>query len=271
MARIIVDASKRPGIFSYLKELIAFRELLITLAFRDFKIRYTRTLLGITWAFLQPLFILLVFAFLFNQVLEIKTGEIPYLVFAFSGLWIWNYFAFVVSNAGSALINYRNVIQKVYFPRLILPLSKGVLGLGDLCINAILLIALMLVYQTPLKINIVFLPLILLLLWLFSVGLGIWISALSIQYRDLQALMPFLLQVGIYLTPIAYPDSLIPDNWKVLYFFNPLAGLINGVRWSLFGEPFLHLSWISFCVALLIFISGFLFFRRFEYDMVDVL
>lgn len=271
MKKTVIDASKKPGIFTYLKEILAFRELLLSLAYRDFKLRYTRTYLGFSWAFIQPIFMLLVFGFIFNQVLNISTGNIPYLLFAFSGLWIWNYFAFVVNNAGVSLINYQNIIQKVYFPRIILPLSKGVLGLGDLCINAIILGLLLLIFQVSPSINIIFLPLFLVLLCLLAVGLGIWISALSIHYRDLQSLMPFLLQVGVYLTPVAYPDQLIPEKWKLLYFLNPLAGLLNGFRWSFFGEPLLNYSWLSFGIVLLVFISGFLFFRKLEYTMGDVL
>ncbi|MDX2302405.1 MAG: ABC transporter permease [Microscillaceae bacterium] len=271
MAKIIIDAKKRLGIYEYLREIIQYRELLVNLAYRDFKIRYARTLLGVSWTIVQPMLTLMIFTLIFQQFLKVNSGKTPYLLFALSGLFTWNYFAFVVSNAGASLISYRNIIQKVYFPHLVLPMSKALLGLGDMLINGLLLILLMLFYQIMPSLQILFLPLFIILLLVFSLGLGIWLCALSVYYRDLQTLMPFLLQIGIYLSPVAYPSTLVPDQWQLIYYLNPMAGILAGLRWCLFGEPFSSLCWISYGLAGFIFISGFLFFRKAEDVIVDIL
>lgn len=256
-----------------LKELFHYKDLFYTLAWREFRVRYAQTFLGFVWAFLQPLATLFIFFFIFGKVIKVDTGKIPYPVFALTGLTAWSYFSFVVSNAGRSIINEEGMIKKIYFPRLVIPLSKALVGLIDFMISFILLLLSMVYFQVPLTSNIVWLPVFLLLIVFISLGIGIWISALSIRFRDIQHIIPFFIQIGLYATPVAYSSLIIPQKYHMAYYLlNPLAGLIEGFRWCIIGGN-VNLQYVIFdaIIILFIFISSLFYFQRVERVMADIL
>jgi lipopolysaccharide transport system permease protein len=238
-------------------------------------VRYAQTFLGFVWAFIQPALTLFVFSLLFSRGLQINTQNIPYLLFAASGLAAWTYFSAVMGQAGSSIIGAQNMVQKIYFPRLIIPLSKAVAGLIDFGITLFIIFLLMVYYKYVPSPNIFFLPLFLLAAIVSALGVGIWLSALTIRYRDFQHIVPFLVRFGMFLTPVAYPASIIvdkiPDWASVVYFLNPIAGVIEGFRWCIFGtNPPGMLSYISFGVILFLFISSLFYFKKVEKTIADI-
>lgn len=274
MGKIVVDANK--GSFSLnLKELVAYRDLFLILAWRDLRVRYAQTFLGLTWAILQPLITLLIFTLVFGRFVQVDTGGIPYPVFALCGMVAWAYFSFVMSQSGNSIIGAQEMIKKIYFPRLVIPLSKAVVGLVDFLIAFLLLFALLIYYGVPVSSNLGLLPLFLLLLLVSSLSVGIWLSALSIRFRDFQHITPFAVQIGLYVTPIAFPSGAVianlPDWGVFLFYLNPMAGIVEGFRWSILGEGSLHtVSFISYGMVFLFFVTGLIYFRRVERVMADI-
>lgn len=272
--RIIVDANKSRYSIN-LKELFDYRDLFLIMAYRDLRIRYAQTFLGLLWAFLQPAATLLIFTVVFGKAVKVDTGGIPYPVFAITGMTAWTYFAFVLNQSGNSIIGQQEMVKKIYFPRLVIPLSKAVVGFVDFLIAFAILFALMIVYSVTPSANIVFLPVFILLTVVSALAAGIWLSALTIRYRDFQHIIPFLVQFGLYATPIAYPSETIIDNlprWgTVLYYLNPMAGVVEGFRWSLLdGAAPNPLAYLSFAVVVLLFITGLMYFRRVERVMADI-
>jgi len=271
---IIGDNSKNKWfILNKLKELFQYKDLFYTLAWREFRVRYAQTFLGFAWAFLQPLATLFIFFIIFGKAIKVDTGKIPYPVFALTGLTAWSYFSYVVSNAGRSIIIEENMIKKIYFPRLIIPLSKALVGLIDFTISFVLLILSMIYFQVSITTNIIWLPVFLLLIVLISLSIGIWISALSIRFRDIQHIVPFFIQIGLYATPVAYSSLLIPQKYHMIYYLlNPLAGLIEGFRWCIIGGN-IELRYVIFdsIIILSIFISSLFYFRKVEKVMADIL
>jgi lipopolysaccharide transport system permease protein len=274
MSKVVIDASKSFWHLN-LKELFDYKDLFYTLAYRDFKVRYAQTFLGFAWAFIQPALTLLVFSLLFSRGLQVDTQGVPYLLFAASGLAAWTYFSTVMGQAGGSIIGAQSMVQKIYFPRLVIPLSKAVVGLIDFGITLCIIFMLMLYYRYVPSPNIIFLPLFLLAAILSALGVGVWLSALSIRYRDFQHIVPFLVRFGMFLTPVAYPASIIVSKipaWaSVIYFLNPIAGVIEGFRWCIFGtNPPGTLSYISFGVILFLFISSLFYFKKVEKTIADI-
>lgn len=269
-----VDAKK--GIRGFgIREVLDYRDLLLVLAYRDYRVRYAQTYLGFLWAFVQPLAMLLVFIVVFSRAAGIDTGSIPYPLFAMAGMSAWTYFSYVMGQSGSSIIAAQGMIQKVYFPRLIIPLSKALVGLIDFAITLVLIIGLMIWYAYPPSGNLWAFPLFFLLTIMASLGTGIWLSALTIRFRDLQHVVPFLVQFGLFLTPAAYPPELVIKNlpsWaSILYYVNPMAGIVEGFRWSLLGGPPLSIyAWISFVIAGIILIIGVIWFRKVDRIMADI-
>ncbi len=274
MTKVIIDANQ--SIFKLnLRELFSYKDLFYTLAYRDFKIKYAQTFLGIVWAFIQPALTLMVFGLLFSRGLNIGTGEVPYLLYAGCGLATWTYFAAVMGQAGNSIIAAQNIVQKIYFPRLIIPLSKALVGLIDFAIALGLVFILALFYKFKLSPNVVFLPFFILLTIVSSLGVGIWLSALSIRYRDFQQVIPFLVRFGMFFTPVAYPPDIIikkiPQWGAIIYYLNPVAGLIEGVRWCVLGtSPPVFLSYISFAMIFLLFVSSLFYFKKVEKVIADI-
>jgi lipopolysaccharide transport system permease protein len=255
-----------------LGELYAYRDLFVVLAWKDLRVRYAQTALGLTWALLQPALTLAVFTLVFGQTIGVSTGRVPYPVFALAGMVAWTYFAFVVSNAAGSIIAAQNVVQKSYFPRLVIPLSKAMVGLMDLLITAGLYLAVAVWYGIVPGARIGYLPLFVLGTMAASLGAGIALSALSVRYRDVQHVVPFFIQIGLYATPVGYPASMVPDRYSLLYHLNPMAGMVEGFRWSLCGGPAPPAAAaVSFAVAVLLFVGSLIYFRRVEALMADLI
>lgn len=272
--KIIVDANK-PSFGLGLKELKDYRDLFHILAYRDLRIRYAQTFLGLFWAFLQPLATLLIFIIVFGKVVKVDTGGIPYPLFAIAGMAAWTYFGFVLNQSGQSIISAQEMIKKIYFPRLVIPLSKAVVGFVDFGIAFLILIVLMIAYKFPPSSNIFFLPIFIILNVVSALAVGIWLSALTIRYRDFQHVVPFIVQFGLYATPVGYPASTVvdrlPDWGNALFFLNPMAGVIEGYRWALFGgDPISAFSYISFGMVAVLFVSALYYFRSVEDVMADI-
>lgn len=254
-----------------LREIWAYRELLVIFAWRDLKVRYRQTVLGAIWVIGQPLLGMIIFTFLFNRVARIETA-LPYSVFVLAGLLVWNFFSGVVQQAGNSLIGSSFLISKVYFPRLAVPLSTVAVQLVDLGVSGLLLAAVMIWYRVVPALSILLLPLAILLALVFALGIGLWIAALNVQYRDIRVVIPFVLQLAMYATPVVYPLERLPEKYRALAVLNPLTGMVEAFRASLFGTPLaLQPVAVSAVVALAVLVSGVFYFRRMERLFADVL
>ena len=274
MNKVIIDANKSFWHLG-LKELFEYKDLFYTLAYRDFRVRYAQTFLGFAWAFIQPVLTLGVFALLFQRGLQVDTGGPPYLLFAACGFAGWVYFSNVMGQASSSIIGAQGMVQKIYFPRLIIPLSKAVVGLIDFGISLLIILILMIIYRFPPSHNIVFLPFFILAAIISSLGVGIWLSALTIRYRDFQHIVPFLVRFGMFFTPVAYPAEIIvrriPHWLSIVYYLNPIAGIIEGFRWSILGgDPPGMLAYLSFIMVILLFGSSVFYFKKVEKVIADI-
>jgi lipopolysaccharide transport system permease protein len=255
-----------------LRDLWEYRELLYFLTWRDIKVRYKQTALGATWAIIQPFMTMVVFSLFFGRLAGISSNGLPYPIFAYCALLPWNYFAGALDRAGNSLVGSANLITKVYFPRVVIPLSAVLAGLLDFGIAFLVLIGMMLFYGIVPTVAILTLPLFLLLAVLTALGVGLWLSALNVQYRDVRYALPFLVQFWLFASPVAYPASLVPEPWRVLYGLNPMAGVVEGFRWALLGQaatpgPLLAVSVVMACVLLA---SGLFYFQKMEETFADV-
>jgi lipopolysaccharide transport system permease protein len=255
-----------------LRELWSYRELLFFLTWRDVKVRYKQTAIGVAWAVLQPLLTMLVFAVVFGAFIRVPSDDVPYPVFAYVALLPWTFFATALTRAGGSLVTDASLITKVYFPRLLLPVSAVLSSALDFCVAFLLLLVLMAWYGIAPGPGVVTLPLFLLLAFLTALGCGLWLSALNVRYRDIAYVIPFLIQVWFFLTPVAYPSSLVPERWRALYGLNPMAGVVEGFRWALLGTagtPGVTLV-VSAAVVAIVFLGGVFWFRRLEQGFADV-
>lgn len=258
---------------SYAKDLWKFRSLIKVLAYRDWKVKYAQTALGVTWSLLQPLVTLLIFVFFFQQVIDLSQSiRYPYAVFAFSGLICWQYFSYHVNQGGASLIHATELIKKVYFPKLIVPLSKTLSGLADMGAALVALAVIMIFYQIIPGWRILALPLALVIQMLLGLSVSIWLSALTIRYRDLQHILPHLINFGIWLTPVFYPGTLIPERYAIVLYCNPAASAIEIFRWSIIpDQPFNMAYGYGLGVMIVLLISGIWYFRRTEDYISDYL
>jgi len=254
-----------------LKSLWAYRELLYFLTWRDVKIRYKQTLLGATWAIIQPLFTMIIFTIFFGNLAGMPSDNIPYPLFAYAGLLPWIFFSNAVTSSSNSLVGSAHLITKVYFPRMIIPGAAVAAGLIDLAIGFGLLVVLMIYYKVGLTMNILMLPVLILVMTLLAIGIGMWMSALNVKYRDIRHALPFAIMLLMFATPLIYPTSMVPERWRWLLQFNPLAGLIEGFRSSLFGRPF---NWpalaISSAATVIFLIYAAIDFRRMERTFADI-
>lgn len=255
------------------QELWHARELLFFLVWRDVKVRYKQTFLGIAWAILQPLLAMLIFTVFFGRLANIPSDGVPYPVFAFCGLLPWQLFAYSLSESANSLVTNKNLVTKVYFPRLVMPLSGVFAGMVDFFCSFTILIFIMAYYHMVPSLNVVFFPLFLVGAALSSLSVGIWLSALNVRYRDVRYTIPFLIQFWLYATPIAYPSSLIPEKWRFLIGLNPMAGVVEGFRWSLLGQSKAidPLIFVSFGVVTVLFLTGVMYFRSVESTFADTI
>jgi lipopolysaccharide transport system permease protein len=255
-----------------LHELWEYRELLYFLAWRDIKVRYKQTVLGATWAIIQPFFTMIVFSLFFGRLAKIPSDGIPYPLFSYAALVPWTFFANGISQSSNSLVGGANLIKKVYFPRLVMPISGVISGAVDFVLAFIVLLGMMLYYSIFPSLNIIWLPLLFLLAFITSLGVGFWFSAMNVQFRDVRYAVPFLTQFWLFATPIAYPSSLLSEPWRTLYGINPMVGVVEGFRWALLSTDTAPgpMIIVSTLVALVIIISGAYYFRRMEKTFADV-
>jgi len=255
-----------------LRELWDYRELLFFLAWRDVTVRYKQAALGVAWAVLQPLLTMVIFSVIFGQLARLPSDGIPYPVFSYVALLPWQLFAGALQRAGTSLVGNANLLTKVYFPRLIIPISAVAAGLVDFAIAFVVLLGLMLWYKITPTWAILWLPLLVVLALLTALAVGLWLSALNVQYRDVQHAIPFLIQAWMYASPVAYSAGLIPSGkWRILYGLNPLAGVIQGFRWALLGgKPPDELMLVSVVMVIVLLVTGLFYFRRMERTFADV-
>ncbi|MFL6198019.1 MAG: ABC transporter permease [Thermoanaerobaculia bacterium] len=256
-----------------LRELWEYRELLWFLVWRDVKVRYKQTVLGAGWAILQPVATMIVFSLFFGRLARMPSDGLPYPVFSFAGLVPWTFFSQGLSQSANSLVGSHNLITKVYFPRLAIPIATVLAGLVDFALAFLVLLVLMLVYGIVPGPEVLALAPLLLLALVTALGAGLWLSALNVQFRDVRYIVPFLTQLWLFLTPIAYPSSLLGEPWRTVYGLNPMAGVVEGFRWALLGtgEPPGAMLAASVLAALALLASGALYFRRTERTFADVI
>ncbi|HEY6247738.1 MAG TPA: ABC transporter permease [Pyrinomonadaceae bacterium] len=254
------------------RELWEYRELLYFLTWRDIKIRYKQTVLGAAWAIIQPVFMMIVFSLFFGKLAKVPSDGIPYPVFAFCALLPWQLFAHAVSESSNSVVSNQHLITKVYFPRLVIPIASVLTGFIDFLVSLVVLIGLILWFGLVPGWRIIALPGFILLAICTALAVGLWLSALSVQYRDVRYLIGFLVQFWLFATPVAYPSSIIPQQWRAVYALNPMAGVVEGFRWALLGRSSAlgSMLWVSASVVLVTLLGGFYYFRRMEQEFADI-
>jgi lipopolysaccharide transport system permease protein len=254
-----------------LRDIWVYRELLVFLTWRELKVRYQQTLLGASWAIIQPVMTMLVFSAIFGGIARISSDGVPYPIFSYTALLPWGLFSKALSDAGRSMVMNRNMITKIYFPRLIIPMASVLSGLVDFFVSFVVLIGMMFyyrIYPTP---AIWTLPLFLILTIITALGVGLWLSALNVLYRDVGHVLPFLTQFWMFITPVVYPASKIPAKWQLIYALNPMTGVVEGFRWALLGTSGAPGSMIavSSCIAILLLVGGLFYFKRMERTFAD--
>jgi len=268
---VVIQPTKRWSLLSF-KDIWAYRELLFFLTWRDVKVRYKQTALGAAWAILQPLFMMIIFTIFFGRLAAVDSAGIPYPAFALAGLVPWTFFSNAITASGNSLVGSANLITKVYFPRLIVPAAAMLAGLVDFVLAFALLVLLMFYYQIVPTIQLLFLPVLVLLTALFSLGVGTWFSALNVKYRDVRFALPFLIQLWLFVSSVILPSSAIPPKWRWLLRLNPMSGIIEGYRSALFGLPF---DWPALGIAsgltILTLLYAIYAFGRVERSFADII
>jgi len=270
---VTVVSSKKKASGLGLSDLWAYRELLYFLTWKDIKIRYKQTVIGAAWAIINPLVTMVVFTLIFGGLAKIPSGGMPYAIFVYPTLILWIYFSSAVTNSSNSLIANSNLLSKVYFPRILIPMSACVIGLVDYAIAAVILIGLMAYFQVAPTIWIVFVLLPLVVTAILASGLGFWLSAISVKYRDIQYVVPFFVQILFFVSPVLYAGDLVPQQYSFLFNLNPLAGIMTAQRAMILGNA--SIDWfyfgLSFIISVTIFITGMLYFKRYERGMADVI
>lgn len=268
---LVVIEPSRSWVALDLKGLWAYRELLYFLTWRDVKVRYKQTLLGVAWAIIQPLLTMLIFTLFFGRLAGIPSDNIPYPIFAYTGLLLWTFFANSVTNSGNSLVGNSNLITKIYFPRMVIPGAAVGAALVDFVIAFLILVGLMIYYRVPVSWTIVMLPIPMVLTVLLALGVGMWMSALNVKYRDIRYALPFLIQIWMFASPIIYPLSLVPQKWRWALALNPLTGIIENFRAALFGRAFdWPLLGSSAAITLAFLVYAAYSFRRMERTFADI-
>jgi lipopolysaccharide transport system permease protein len=267
---IIIQAGRTEK--NYWRDLWRFRELFYILSWRDIKVRYKQTVIGAAWAIVRPVLMMIIFTFVFSKVAKLPTeGNTPYPLLVFAGLLPWQFFANSLSEASNSLIGNTNLITKVYFPRLIIPASAVITSFVDFAITFGILVVMMIAYQFAPSWHIVFLPLFLLLAFGAAFGVGLYLTALNVKYRDFKYIIPFVVQFGLYVSPVGFSSNIVPEKWRWLYACNPMVGVIDGFRWSILGESSLRLDTIitSIAITLIFLLVGIRYFRKTEKTFAD--
>jgi lipopolysaccharide transport system permease protein len=268
---VVIQPSRKWNLLN-LKDIWAYRELLFFLTWRDVKVRYKQTALGAAWAILQPLFMMLIFTIFFGRLAGVGSSGIPYPLFALGGLVPWTFFSNAITASGNSLVGSAHLITKVYFPRLIVPAAAMLAGLVDFLLAFLLLCLLMVYYRVAITVQILFLPVLVLLTALFSLGVGTWMSALNVKYRDVRFALPFLIQLWLFVSSVIMPSSSIPAKWRWVLLLNPMSAIIEGYRSALFGLPF---DWPALSVAavltFLVLLYAIYAFARVERSFADII
>lgn len=254
------------------RELWEYRELLFFLTWRDIKVRYKQTVIGASWAIIQPFFTMVVFTLFFGRLAKIPSEGVPYPIFSYTALLPWTFFAQAMSQSADSLVGSANLLTKVYFPRLVIPISAALAPLVDFAIAFTVLVGMMFFYQVYPTGAAVWLPAFLLLAFSASLGVGLWLSAMNVQYRDVRYVIPFLTQLWLFATPVIYPSSLLHGPWRILLGLNPMTGVVEGFRWALLGigDAPGGMIWVSVGVVLMLVVTGAIYFRRMEKTFADV-
>ena len=257
---------------NYWKDLWRYRELFYILSWRDLKVRYKQTVIGAAWSIIRPVLTTIIFTIVFNRVANLKSPNpgVAYALMVFVGMLPWQFFANALNEASTSLIGNTNLITKVYFPRMIIPASSVITSLADLGISLVLLIIMFFIYHFVPGWSILFLPFFILIAFVTAFGTGLYITALNVKYRDFRYIIPFIVQFGLYITPVGFSSSVVPDKWRILYSLNPMVGVVDGFRWSILGEP-LNLASFSLSIGISIFFLwlGIWYFRKTEKSFAD--
>lgn len=258
----------------YWRDLWKYRELFFFMAWRDILVRYKQTVIGLAWSLLRPFLTMLVFTFVFSKLAKLPSGNIPYPILIFAALLPWQFFANAFSEAGNSLISNSNMISKVYFPRLIIPASAVIVSFIDFLISGVILVGLMLWYGYMPDWHIVMLPVFILIAFAAAMGAGLWMAALNVKYRDFRYIIPFVVQFGLYVSPVGFSSDIVPEKWRLLYSINPMVGVIDGFRWAILGGD-VHLYWPGFALSIglvtVMLITGILYFRQTERRFADLI
>jgi lipopolysaccharide transport system permease protein len=269
---LIIEAGRTEK--NYWRDLWRYRELFYFLAWRDILVRYKQTVIGIAWSVIRPLLTLIVFTIVFGRIAKLPSGNTPYPILVFSALLPWQFFANAFSEASNSLLGSAQMISKIYFPRFIVPTSSVIVSFVDFLISTVILAILMLWYGYLPSERILVLPLFVLLAFGTAMGAGLWISAVNVKYRDFRYVVPFIVQFGLYISPVGFSSNVVPERWRLLYNLNPLVGVIDGFRWSLLQKE-THLYWPGFffsvAITVLLLYSGILYFRATEKTFADVI
>lgn len=261
---------------NYFSDIWRFRDLFYILSWRDIKVRYKQTVIGTLWAVLRPFLTMIVFTVVFGRVAGLKTeGTAPYALMVLAGLLPWQFFSTAFSTASESLVTNANLLSKVYFPRLIVPTSAVITSLVDFLISFVILIGLMLYYQYPPQWKILFIPLFTIITFIQSFGFGLYLSALNVKYRDFRYVIPFIVQIGIYISPVGFSSSVIPEKWKLFYYLNPIVSVIDGFRWCIIGDeatnPFNKYFLLSMVISVLMMVYALFKFRKMEKTFADLI
>jgi lipopolysaccharide transport system permease protein len=272
MKEFTIEAGR--GERQYWRDLWRYRELFYFLAWRDFLVRYKQTIVGVAWSLIRPLLTLVVLTIVFGKIGKMPASGVPYSLLVFCGMLPWNFFSTALSESGSSLVNNSNLISKVYFPRLVVPASSVIVSFVDFLISAVFLVVLMVWYQFVPSTNIVFLPFFILFAFAASFGTGLWFAALMVKYRDFRFIVPFVVQLGLYISPVGFVSTVVPERWRLLYSINPMVGVIDGFRWCILGGEH-ELYWpgffLSLGVALVLTFAGIRYFRSTERAFADII
>ncbi len=269
---LIIEAGKTER--HYWKDLWNYRELFYFLAWRDILVRYKQTAIGIIWALLRPFLTMLVFTIIFGKLAKLPSGGAPYPIMVFAAILPWQFFATSFTGAGNSLISNANMISKVYFPRLVIPASSVIVCFFDFLVSFVILLFLMLWYGFIPELRIITLPLFVIVAFAASFAAGLWVAALNVRYRDFRYIIPFIVQLGLYVSPVGFNSSIVPDKWLLLYSLNPMVGVIDGFRWAILGDKYqLYLPGflLSLSLIAIILTTGIIYFRKTEKSFADVI
>jgi lipopolysaccharide transport system permease protein len=272
MTQLLIEAGRTER--QYWKDLWRYRELLFFLAWRDLLVRYKQTVVGVSWSLIRPLLTMLILTVIFGKLSKMPSGGSPYPLLVLCGMLPWNFFSTAISDSGNSFVSNSALISKIYFPRLIMAVSSVIASFVDLLISALFMVVLMFWYRFVPPTSVLLLPLFTLLAFGVSLGIGLWIAALMVKYRDFRFIVPFMVQFGLYLSPVGFQSSIVPVRYRLLYSLNPMVGIIDGFRWSLLGAQnkiYLPALAISIIEVVVILVSGVAYFRRAERTFADVI